>query len=186
MNGGGDLGKNLTRIPQTVGAFTCAFSILLVTLPKMGCAGSKAIDGKKPKVDEISLASINTMGEKLYARGKFEQAAQLFREALTARRRTLGDRDADTLTSINNLGMVLQAQGKLDEAAPLLREALEGRSATLGNFHINTLMSINNLGLLLQAQGQLDEAEPMLREALEASRATLGDRQRHPSTLSPR
>ena len=45
------------------------------------------------------------------------------REALKARRETLGDRHKSTLTSIANLGSLLEARGNLAGAEELLREA---------------------------------------------------------------
>ncbi|KOO33557.1 tpr repeat-containing protein [Chrysochromulina tobinii] len=115
------------------------------------------------------------------AQGKLDEAGVLLREALEAKRATIGDRHPDTLVSMNNLALLLLDQGKLDEAGVLLRETLEARRATLGDRHPRTLTSINNLGTLLQDQGKLDEAGVLYREALEARRATLGDR--HPDTL---
>jgi len=73
------------------------------------------------------------------------EAEPLYREALEAFRRTLGDSHPDTLSSINNLGLLLKGQGKLSEAESLFRVALEGRRGTLGDTHPDTLVSINNL-----------------------------------------
>ncbi|EOD18039.1 hypothetical protein EMIHUDRAFT_196071 [Emiliania huxleyi CCMP1516] len=67
----------------------------------------------------------------------------LHREALEAKRETLGDRHQDTLRSINNLGNLLMNKGDLDGAEALLREALEARRETLGVRHPSTLASIN-------------------------------------------
>jgi hypothetical protein len=64
--------------------------------------------------------------------GDLAGAALLYREALAARRATLGDTHPHTLASINNLGSLLKDQGDLAGAAPLLREALAARRATLG------------------------------------------------------
>jgi tetratricopeptide (TPR) repeat protein len=123
----------------------------------------------------------------LKAQGKLDEAAPLYREALEARRATLGDRHPSTLVSIGNMASLLQAQGKLDEAAPLSREALEASRATLGDRHPSTLVSMNNMASLLRAQGKLDEAAPLsreakllCREAVEGARAVLGND--HPHT----
>ena len=47
-----------------------------------------------------------------------------YREALVARRETLGDRHPSTLASIGSLGSLLYAKGDLNGAEGLLREAL--------------------------------------------------------------
>ncbi|KAL1515349.1 hypothetical protein AB1Y20_001979 [Prymnesium parvum] len=134
-----------------------------------------------PKKKRGTSRLINNLGGLLQAQGRLDEAGALYREALEAKRETLGNCHLDTLMSINNLGMLLKAQGRLDEAGALYREALEARRKTLGNHHPDTLTSINNLGSLLQAQGRLDEAEALFRQDLEASREMLGNR--HPHTL---
>lgn len=47
---------------------------------------------------------MNNLGGLLQEQGELEAAAQLYREALAARRETLGDLHPRTITSINNLG----------------------------------------------------------------------------------
>ena len=76
-------------------------------------------------------------------------AAELYREALEARRETLGGRHPSTLWSMNNLGALLKAKGDLAAAELLCREVLEGQRETLGSRHPSTLYSIHNLGVLL-------------------------------------
>jgi len=118
----------------------------------------------------------------LQDQGKLNKAEPLFRKALEALRRTLGDTHRDTLISINSLGVLLKVGGKLNEAERLLREALEGRRRTFGDMNPDTLRSINNLAMLLRSQQKLNEAEPLYSKALERRRRTLGDT--HPDTLT--
>jgi tetratricopeptide (TPR) repeat protein len=75
------------------------------------------------------------MARLLQAQGKLSEAEPLYREALEARRRTLGDTHPSTLASISNMAVLLQDQGKLSEAEPLYREALEASRRTLGDTH---------------------------------------------------
>ena len=117
---------------------------------------------------------------RLQAKGKYDEAEPLYREALEGRRETLGNRHQNTVASLSNLASLLREKGDLTAAEPLSREALELNRETLGQ-HQNTFASINNLGLLLKVKGDLAAAEPLLREALEVRRETLGDR--HLSTL---
>ena len=115
------------------------------------------------------------LGRLLKDQGKLDEAGVLYREALEARRATLGDRHPHTLTSMNNLGSLLRDQGKLDEAGVLYREALEASRATLGDRHPDTLISISYLGRLLHDQGRLGEAETLLLEAHDGCAATLAE-----------
>ena len=136
---------------------------------------------RMPREERATSMLQNNLGSLLQAQGKLDEAEPLLREALDARRTTLGDQHPNTLASINNLGGLLMDQGKLKEAEALGREALEAMRATLGDRHPDTLSSISNLGVLLQDQGKLDEAEALKCDALDARRAMLGDR--HPDTL---
>ena len=142
----------------------------------------RAALARLPAAERGTSVLINQLGSMLKDQGKLEAAGALYREALQARRETLGDKHLRTLTAISNLGALLQAQGKLEEAAPLLREALQASRETLGDKHPDTLSSLNNLGSLLEDQGKLEEAGALMREALQVRRETLGDK--HPKTLS--
>jgi tetratricopeptide (TPR) repeat protein len=164
------------------GGHTELDALLSEALREWLAAEGRAALMRMPREERATSALQNQLGLLLQDQGKRDEAEQLYREALEARRATLGDRHPHKLASINNLGLLLKDQGKLDEAEPLLREALEARRATLGDRHPDTLGSINNLGSLLKNQGKLDEALLLYREALEARRATLGDR--HPRTLA--
>ena len=115
--------------------------------------------------------------------GKLDAAEPLYREALRARRETLGATHPDTLTSMSNLASLLKAQGKLDEAEPLYREVLRVQGGTLGEMSNDPdmLASMSNLASLLEDQGKLAEAEPLYREMLRVERQTLGDQ--HKDTL---
>ena len=111
--------------------------------------------------------------------GDLAAAEPLMREALQARRETLGDRHPEHPHLDQQPRHAAAGQGDLAAAEPLYREALQARRETLGDRHPDTLTSINNLASLLQAKGDLAAAEPLCREALQARRETLGDR--HPS-----
>ena len=88
----------------------------------------------------------------MYTQGDLAAAEPLCREALDARRATIGDRHPHTLNSIGNLGELLEARGDLTGAESLLREALKGRRETLGNHHPHTHISIHSLDRLLYAK----------------------------------
>jgi tetratricopeptide (TPR) repeat protein len=171
----------LAEVAQLEGGIGAVTATVCASLREWLAAEGRAALARMPREERATSALQNQLGRLLQAQGKLDEAGVLLREALEAKRATLGDRHPSTLSSRGNLGGLLADQGKLDEAGVLLREALEASRATLGDRHPSTLVSMNNLGMLLQDQGKLDEAGVLLREALEAFRATLGDR--HPSTL---
>ena len=91
-----------------------------------------------------SLSSINNLGLLLQAQGKLEEAAPLYREALQAKRETLGDKHPSTLISVFNLSQLLERQGEEDEAKRLCREAVDGAKAVLGAAHPHTKIFMGN------------------------------------------
>ena len=104
-----------------------------------------------------SIADVTTALLKMM--GKLEQARPQYKEALRAKRKTLGDRHPSPLTSISNMGTLLHNMGKLEEARPLLEEDLQASKETLGDRHPDMLISIGYLVVLLRATGDLAEAE---------------------------
>ena len=106
-----------------------------------------------------TLAYINELGLLLQKKGDPAAAELLLREALKARRETLGNQHPSTLISIDELGALFKAKGDLSASEPLLREALEVRRQTLGNKHPHTRFSRKRLDQLLQAKGRLQLAE---------------------------
>eukprot|EP00964_Phaeocystis_antarctica_P049491 scaffold28702_cov62-Phaeocystis_antarctica.AAC.7 len=90
--------------------------------------------------------TLGTLAQELCSQGKHDEAEPLFREALEARRATLGNRHLLTLDSISDLGALLLDKGDLSAAEPLCHEALKGMRETLGNRDPHTLFSISNLG----------------------------------------
>jgi len=171
----------LAEVAQLEGGIGAVTATVCASLREWLAAEGRAALARMPREARATSVLQDRLGRLLQAQGKLDEAGVLLREALEAKRATIGDRHPDTLVSMNNLALLLLDQGKLDEAGVLLRETLEARRATLGDRHPRTLTSINNLGTLLQDQGKLDEAGVLYREALEARRATLGDR--HPDTL---
>ena len=133
-----------------------------------------------PAAERGTSALINKVAMMLQKQGDLAAAAPLYREALDAKRETLGAKHPSTLASINNLGLLLKEQGDLAGAAPLLREALDGQRETLGAKHPSTLISIFNFALLLGQQGEESEAKRLCQEAVDGAKEVLGVE--HPHT----
>ena len=80
----------------------------------------------------------------LQDQGDLEGAAPLLREALQARRETLGDRHPKTLYLIDNLAIFLHTQGEEDEARRLCQETVTGSKEVLGVDHPHTRDRMEN------------------------------------------
>lgn len=108
---------------------------------------------------EMSLLS--SIGQACKELGKYDEAEQMYREALGLYEKVLGREHPDTLTSMNNLALVLDSQGKYEEAEQMHRETLGLCEKVLGREHPSTLSSMNNLANVLDRQGKYEEAEQM-------------------------
>jgi len=75
----------------------------------MAKSGKEALLGLSEEERAVSTLQ-NNLAKLLHVQGKLSEAEPLYREALEARRRTLGDTRPDTLISINNFAILLQSR----------------------------------------------------------------------------
>ena len=127
------------------------------------------------------IVVLNSKVIQLIWQGKYADATEMAKRALTLAERMLGSEHSYTLTSANNLALLYEAQGRYTQAEPLYKRALVGRERVLGKEHLDTLTSVNNLALLFEAQGRYGEAEPLFKRALAARERLLGTE--HSDTL---
>ncbi|WP_050777808.1 tetratricopeptide repeat protein [Micromonospora sp. ATCC 39149] len=118
----------------------------------------------------------------LLNQGNLPHAIAYLKQALTDRRRVLGNDHPDTLTSVNNLAYAYDSAGDLGQAIPLYKQALTDRRRVLGNDHPDTLTSVNNLASAYDSAGDLGQAIPLYKQALTDRRRVLGND--HPDTLT--
>ncbi|EOD09538.1 hypothetical protein EMIHUDRAFT_198023 [Emiliania huxleyi CCMP1516] len=131
-----DTEQILGELEREVGLTECnkaVFGLLRGALPLAG-QGRAALE-RVEAAERATSALINQLGALLKSQGDLDGAEALYREALEAKRETLGKK------------------GDLDGAEALYREALEAKRETLGYRHPSTLQSISNLGALLKAKG---------------------------------
>jgi tetratricopeptide (TPR) repeat protein len=117
---------------------------------------------------------LNKIGRYLHERGRYTEAEQPLKQALSIREQQLGLEHPDTATSLNNLGMLYYALGKYPETKALHTRALSIREQQLGLEHPDTATSLNNLGMLYFAQGKFKTAELLLEQALTIQERQLG------------
>ena len=129
-----------------------------------------------------TLISMNNLAIVLGSQGKYEQAEEMYRQALRLAETVLGKEHPDTLMSINNLATVLSDQGKYKQAEEMHRQALRLKEIVLGKKHPSILASMNNLANVLRGQGKYEQAEEMHRQALRLTETVLG--KEHPDTLT--
>ena len=130
--------------------------------------------------DELAARLANELGYYLNTIADYIGARLYLEQALTIRRKLLGEEHLDTATSLSNLGSLMQATGKYASARPYLEQALAIRRKVLGEEHPDTARSLNNLGFLLQAMGEYAVARPYYEQALAINKKVLGEE--HPDT----
>ncbi len=102
--------------------------------------------------------------------GDYDQAEELLRRSLEARRLLLAGPHPEVASNLNDLAEVLRAKGGYDEAEELYRRALAMRRQLFGDRHSEVAQSLNDLASLLAFQGEIVAAEAFYREAIEIFR----------------
>ena len=120
----------------------------------------------------------------LGARGRYDEAEQLFRQVLVERERVLGNAHPDTLATSNEVAWMLAEQGRYEKAEELYRQVLDGREQVLGDDHPDTLSTRSSVAWMAGERGRFEEAEKLYRQVLAVSERVLGDA--HPDTLATR
>ncbi|MFW6088709.1 MAG: tetratricopeptide repeat protein [Gemmatimonadota bacterium] len=106
--------------------------------------------------------------------GDYEEAEELARRVVEARRRALGELDTLVATALRSLASIRRQRGYFDEAAELHRQALEIDRVVGTPDKVAT--GLNNLGVTLGQLGDYEEAGRMHEEALALRREMYGSR----------
>lgn len=117
----------------------------------------------------------STLGDVYFALGKYRIAEGMLREAVSARRKLLGNDNLDLAQSLDDLGVALEMQAKAEEAINVHREVLAIRLKLLGKEHRDVAKSLTHLGNDLSGARKYNEAESALRDAVTLQRKILGD-----------
>jgi eukaryotic-like serine/threonine-protein kinase len=117
----------------------------------------------------------NAVGLALQMKGRYDEAEQMFSQALASQPNTpLGRKKRAVVLS--NIGWVEEARGNLAAAEAAFAESLAIRRELLGPMHRALANSISRLSYIQLRRDDLAAAEPLAREALAMSRALFGDR----------
>ena len=121
---------------------------------------------------------LNNLGTIAYFEGRWNEALDLYRQALAAWDQA-GDTRSVSMASFN-IGEILSAQGRLDEAEPLLREAERssragGGASDIAESMMETALLDARRGNVERALAQLEEARRLLEESGNRSATLLAD-----------
>jgi serine/threonine-protein kinase len=123
---------------------------------------------------ELEGAVRHTIGQTFARLGRFDEAEEQLRLALSTRRRTLGEDAVEIAETLNALGEVRYDRGDMDGAERFYDEALAMRVRIYGMQGAEVATSLDNLGNIYQERGDTDAAETAYRDALDMRRAALG------------
>jgi formylglycine-generating enzyme required for sulfatase activity/tetratricopeptide (TPR) repeat protein len=98
--------------------------------------------------------------------------AELLRQAIALREKSLGSDHPDVAALLNNLANLYITQGRIDEAEPLYQRALAIQEKAPGS-HRAVATALGNLAKLYEAQGRYVDAEPLYRQAQALHRQVL-------------
>ena len=123
--------------------------------------------------------ALNDLGAVLEARGRYQGAAELYRESLEMRRRLQGEEQVGVAVTTSNLAAALYHMGDLEEAVATAETAVELFRRVLGPDHQRTLIVQSNLAAMQSARGDHAGAARQHGELLERRTRLFGPR--HPS-----
>jgi tetratricopeptide (TPR) repeat protein len=183
-----DLAQQRVLVSRLIGVLAAHFPSVEVAnwadcerlVPHIQACASQTEQQQKGLAEAASLFS--QAGTYLLERGRYEQAEELFTQALAIREQILEAEHADLSYSLDRLATIYLYQGKYEQAEPLYQRALAICEETLGLDHPNTAATANNLAQLYLYQGKYEQAEPLYQRALAICEETLG--LDHPNTAA--
>lgn len=113
----------------------------------------------------------NELGAFYKGQGRFAEAEDCFKGALSLFERHAGVRSPFFATALNNLAGTHRLAGSLDEAEEEFRRCLAIYSDTVGESHILYASGLNNLSLVYLDRNLPDKAAALLSDAAEILRA---------------
>lgn len=119
----------------------------------------------------VSLNGIAIVYERL---GKYAEAENLYKRALTIKEKAVGADHPDMAPSLNNLANVYLRQGKYAEAEALYKRTAAINEKTLGANHPDVATTLNNLATVYKDQARYAEAANLHKRVLAIREKALG------------
>jgi tetratricopeptide (TPR) repeat protein len=116
-----------------------------------------------------------TLADRYFGMGLWDDALPLQQSALATRRRFLGDDNRLTLDSMIATSALLRRMGKPAAAEPIVREALRRLRRVAGDNDPATVRALSLIGVILYDDGRFGESEAYERQVLAIQRRVLGE-----------
>ena len=126
-----------------------------------------ALQMKAGVTDSTTARLSNLLADLLESQGDYAGVELLYRRALEAQKKALGNEHLEVACALDRLASVLIKQpGKEQEAEGLLRESLAMHRKMGGLDHPHVPIVLTSLASVLRSEGKLAESEQTIREAL--------------------
>jgi tetratricopeptide (TPR) repeat protein/predicted Ser/Thr protein kinase len=122
----------------------------------------------------VAGAVLFGLGNAEFSQGHYDEAAELYRQSLTAREAALPPGHPEIIETLHGLGSTIVELGDRERAAAYHRRALKLQIELLGPCHPQVAETLNGLGNVLFESGQYDEAEARFAEAIDIWTESLG------------
>lgn len=139
------------------------------------------VEQASPNIQRLIAETADKISYLLYYLGRYSEAVDYCRQALSLYRSLSGENDYSVLAACNNLALLYLRSGLYAEAEPLLQKTLsilERRSD-----YVSAMATVlNNLAELYRAQGKYPKAEPLYQKSLAIREQALG--KNHPDVAA--
>ena len=121
------------------------------------------------------LITLHLMATLYHQQGKYTQAVDMLRRAVTTCQQNLGDTHPSTIESLSKLALLYCMHGQYDQVEDLYQQTIVHLGKARAYPSLQTAPSLRSLGLMYCLQGQYDQAEALLRQALAICQRTFGN-----------
>jgi len=125
-------------------------------------------------INESELKAMVEKADDLRAKGKYNEAAVIWRQLLSIFEIHLGPDHPYVAASLSNLGSLYHNQRMYAIAEPVFRRSLSIREKTFGEVHSDVALTLGNLADVLKEQGRYSEAEPLYIRSLSVYEKVFG------------
>jgi tetratricopeptide (TPR) repeat protein len=122
---------------------------------------------------------LNNLGSAFKGNGEYDQALDIFNQALALNERRFGKYHLHVARDYNNIGGVFHAEREYEKALYNFTIALEINLKLFGEEHSYVASGYNNIGSALESMGELDKAVENFNKALNIDRSIFGNEHSH-------
>jgi hypothetical protein len=129
----------------------------------------------KISAEYLSLGQMNDEGDKMFKKGHYAGAVDMYRASMEGRTKKYGAAHPDTLLTMDKLAEALEFKKSFAEANDLYKKSLKGKKRILGDNHKSTCDTALKLGeLRRKIRRESSTYVPLYHFAYEGYKISLG------------